>query len=203
MKYIGLLLACLAIILPGSVQGEVYRWVDRAGKVHYSDTPPPANIHDVERKKLSAPVTLNEDIPYEAQRAQQNFPVTLYVTSGCGTPCDQARSLLNKRGVPFTEKSLNTQEEIDSFFKMSGSNGAPTLAVGKAYLSGFIEARWNKELDAAGYPKTASYRQRIAEPPQPSAPQKASSGAQSAPEAPAVPEGQSVGEQAAPGKTAE
>ena len=185
MKHAGWLIVCLVIAPINLAEGEVFRWVDEAGKVHYSDTPPPAGTADVERKKLSGPVTLNEDIPYEAQRAQQNFPVTLFVTRGCGVPCDQGRNLLAKRGVPFTEKPLNTQEEIDSFFKMSGSNGAPTLAVGKVYLSGFLEARWHSELDVAGYPKTASYRQRIAPPPKPPVVEKPPLESQPEPIAPA------------------
>lgn len=164
MKRISWLLACLAFV-PLGVQGELFRWVDKDGKVHYGDTKP-ADVADVESKKLSSSASQNEDLPYETQRAQQNFPVTLYVTSGCGVPCNQARSMLAKRGIPFSEKSLNTQEEVDKFYKMSGSSGAPTLAIGKNYLSGFLESKWNTELDVAGYPKTASYRQRAA----PSAP---------------------------------
>ena len=169
MKSTVLLFACLGIVPLGVQAGELFRWVDKAGKVHYGDTQP-ADVVDVERKKLSSTASQNEDLPYETLRAQQNFPVTLYVTNGCGAPCNQARTMLNKRGIPFSEKLLKTQEEIDTFYKMSGSNGAPTLSIGKNYLSGFLESRWNSELDVAGYPKTASYRQRVAPPALPAAP---------------------------------
>lgn len=169
MKRTVLLLVCFAIMPRFAQAGELFRWVDKDGKVHYSDVPP-AEVTDVERKKLSGPASGGDDLPYETRRAQQNFPVTLYVTNGCGAPCDQARKMLNKRGIPFTEKPLNTQQEVDEFYKMSGSAGAPTLAIGKNYLSGFLESRWNSELDRAGYPKTASYRQRIAPPATPAAP---------------------------------
>ena len=171
MKHIFLLFASLAIMPLGVGAGEIFHWVDKDGKVHYSDILP-ADATEVERKKLSSQTTQNEDLPYETQRAQQNFPVTLYVAGGCGAPCDQARSMLNKRGVPFTEKTLKTQQEIDAFYKTSGSTGAPTLAVGNSYLSGFLEAKWNSELDVAGYPKTASYRQRVAPPPKTPTPEK-------------------------------
>ena len=164
MKRFVLLFACLAITQPSALAGELFRWIDKAGRVHYSDVLP-ADAADVERRKLSNPSSQTEDLPYETQRAQQNFPVALYVTNGCGAPCDQARSMLSKRGIPFSEKILTTQEEVDSFYKISGSNGAPTLAIGKLYLSGFQESKWNSELDVAGYPKTASYRQRVTAPP--------------------------------------
>lgn len=164
MKRIILLLACLASTPSGVQAGELYRWVDANGKVHYGDTRP-ADATDVARLKLSSVPGQNEDLPYETRRAQQNFPVTLYVGEICGELCDQARSLLNKRGVPFSEKLLKTKNEIEAFQKLSGSNNSPTIQVDKNYLSGFAESAWNSELDIAGYPKTASYRQRIAPPP--------------------------------------
>ncbi|MDH4234892.1 MAG: glutaredoxin family protein [Gallionella sp.] len=164
-----ILWVCMAIMPLGALAGEMYRWVDSSGKVHYSDVPP-ANRADVERRKISGAASQGEDLPYETQRAKQNFPVVLYVTNGCGAPCDQARSMLSKRGIPYSEKSLKTQQEVDEFYKMSGSNGAPTLSIGKNFLSGFLESRWSSELDVAGYPKAASYRQRIAPPAQPAPP---------------------------------
>jgi hypothetical protein len=158
MQHIILLLACLAIIPSGVQAEELFRWVDKAGKVHYGDTLP-ADATDVERKKLSSEPAQNEDLPYETRRAQQNFPVTLYVGAGCGETCDQARSLLSKRGIPFSEKLLRTKQDVDAFKQLSGIDGVvPVLAVGKSFLKGFLESQWNSELDIAGYPKTAPYR---------------------------------------------
>jgi glutaredoxin len=169
MKHIILLLSCLAA-MPLYVQAdELYRWVDDNGKVHYGDTRP-ADATDVERKNLSSDVSQNTDLPYETRLAQQNFPVTLYAGENCGELCDRARSLLNKRGVPFSDKLLKTKSEIEAFQKLSGSNNSPTLLIGKTYLSGFSESAWNSELDVTGYPKTASYRQRIAPPVPPATP---------------------------------
>lgn len=152
-----ILLACCASMSWGVEAGALYRWVDAAGKVHYSDTPPPGTVQ-VEARKLSNSVTTNEYLPYETRLAQQNFPVTLYVADGCGEPCDLARNLLVKRGIPFSEKLLRTQEEVENFKKLSGADNAPALSVGKNFLSGFLAGRWHDELSIAGYPKTAPYR---------------------------------------------
>src|SRR3990167_7004003 len=157
MKRIVWLFFCLAIMPPGAQAGKLYRWVDAQGKVYYGDTAP-ADAAQVETKKLSDSVAPNEDLPYEARRAQQNFPVTLYVADNCATPCDQARSLLSKRGIPFSEKKLITQEDIDAFKALSGFDSAPTLAVGRTFLKGFLAEQWHGELDIAGYPKAAPYR---------------------------------------------
>lgn len=158
MKRMVLLLACFAIMTSGVQAGELFRWVDKDGKVHYGDTRP-ADVTGVERKKLSSGSEQNEDLSYETRRAKQNFPVTLYVTKDCGQVCEQARRTLSKRGIPFSEKMLQTKQDAEDFRHLSGIDGVvPVLGVGKNFLKGYLEPLWNNELDIAGYPKTAPYR---------------------------------------------
>ncbi len=143
----------MSLLMLANVQaGELYRSIDKDGKVHYSDTPLEGS-EDFEQLKLPKEPVPTESLPYETQRAMQNFPVTLYVYPACGTFCQQARDFLNKRGIPFAEKSLVKKEDIDAFRNESGDNKYPTLAIGKTWLKGFQEEPWNNELDFAGYPK--------------------------------------------------
>jgi len=153
------LLAGLLILT--NAHAELYRSIDSSGKVHYSDKPL-AGAEDVTQVRADKAPTPDDSLPYETQRASQNFPVTLYVASECGPGCQQARELLNKRGVPFTEKPLLTQEDIEAFRKTSGDGAVPKLTVGKTWINGFAAEQLNKELDIAGYPKTAPYRPRPA-----------------------------------------
>jgi glutaredoxin len=157
MKRIVLLLGCLAVMPSGMQAGELFRWVDAQGKVHYGDVPP-VGAAQVTPIKSPAAATPGEDLPYETRRARQDFPVTLYVADNCTDYCDQARKLLSQRGIPFGEKKLVTQEDINAFKALSGFDGTPALAVGKTFLKGFLAAQWHSELDIAGYPKTAPYR---------------------------------------------
>lgn len=155
-----LLLCCLGVMPVLAQAGDLFRWVDSAGKVYYGDTPP-ANSLDVQSIKSSGGTSQNDELPYETRIAQQNFPVTLYVGSDCDTVCGQAHNLLNRRGIPYTEKMLKTSKEIEAFKQLSGMEAfVPVLQVGKTFIKGFLESQWNSELDIAGYAKTASYRQR-------------------------------------------
>jgi len=157
-------LVVLLLVYSLNVQAaDMYRWVDSRGIVHYSDVPS-ANAEKVNPGKFSGKPGSGEDLPYAARIAQQNFPVTLYVGYGCGATCDQARSLLNKRGIPYAEKTLRTKEDIDAFKKLTNSEAIPTLAVGKTLLKGLQAEQWNGELDIAGYPKIAPYRAPNTEP---------------------------------------
>ncbi|MBI5891613.1 MAG: glutaredoxin family protein [Nitrosomonadales bacterium] len=143
----------LSLLLVTNIQaGELYRSIDKDGNVHYSDSPL-MDSEDVERLKLGNEPKLSENLPYETQRAMQNFPVTLYSFPACGSACQMARDFLAKRGIPFTEKSLTKQEEIDAFRKESGDSKLPSATVGKTWLRGFQSEQWNNELDFAGYPK--------------------------------------------------
>lgn len=150
------LLAYLVVAMTGVHAGELYRWVDSSGKVYYGDAPP-SDAKKIEARKLPDDVPSVESQPYQVSRARQDFPVTLYTSDGCGEPCDLARGLLAKRGVPFTEKLLRTRQEVDELKKLSGYDTAPTLSVGKSFLNGFLDTQWHDELDIAGYPKTPSY----------------------------------------------
>lgn len=138
-------------------QAGLYRSIDKDGRVIYSDKPV-QGVEDVAEVKVGRQADSDEYLPYETKRAQQNFPVTLYVFESCGSLCAEARNLLTKRGIPFSEKNLKTQKELDEYLKQYGSNDLPALVVGKNRLRGFAAAQWHHELDVAGYPKTAPYR---------------------------------------------
>ena len=168
MKRIISLSACLAILSLTVQAADLYRWVDSKGIVHYSDMPSP-DAEKINPGKFSCQVVPDDDLPYATRIAQQNFPVTLYVGSGCGDACNRARSLLSKRGIPYAEKTLRTKDEIEAFKKLTGSEIVPTLAVGKSYLMGLEPGQWHGELDIAGYPKIAPYRAPITEPAEPAA----------------------------------
>ena len=84
--------------------------------------------------------------------------MTLYTAATCVEMCQQARALLNGRGVPFTEKILSTQEDSNELAsKLKSEAAIPALFVGQQSFKGYEVAAWNNLLDLAGYPKSAPY----------------------------------------------
>jgi glutaredoxin len=160
MRTFTLLMLCL---FTTGAQAELYRSVDSHGKVHYSDSPL-AGSDDVEQLKPDTIPTPDDRLPYETRRAQQAFPVTLYVGPECGAPCTQARSFLNQRGIPYTEQSLDSYEKVEAYRKANDGLEIPTLTVGDTRLKGFLASSWDQALDIAGYPRTAPYRPRAMQP---------------------------------------
>ncbi|HYO27969.1 MAG TPA: glutaredoxin family protein [Azonexus sp.] len=152
MRY--LLILCLALTSVGA-SAEAYRWVDPQGRTIISDTPPPGRARDV--SKAGSASETSDGLPYEVRRAVDNFPVTLYTSADCASECKQARDFLNARGVPFTEKMLQKQEDVDELKKLVGDAFVPALKVGKQSFRGFEPAAYTNLLDLAGYPKSAAY----------------------------------------------
>ncbi len=60
------------------------------------------------------------------------------------------------RGVPFTEKTVNSNEDADALQRISGTNTIPFITIGGQQLKGYSDAEWNQFLNAAGYPKTSA-----------------------------------------------
>ena len=144
--------ACLWIAC-GDAAGQAYRWVDDQGRVHYTQTPPPPQAKDVQRKNFRGAGASNSiDLPYATQMAAKNYPVTLYTQPDCGAPCDDARTALVKRAVPFREVSVQGSNEADEVKRISGSLSLPLLVVGSQFQVGFQEGLINSLLDTAGYP---------------------------------------------------
>jgi glutaredoxin len=152
MRY--LLIVCLALAST-LASAQAYRYVDPQGRTVISDTPPPGRARDV--AKSSTGGDNSDGLPYEVRRAVENFPVTLYTSADCVSECKQAREFLNGRGVPFTEKMVQKQEDIDELKRFVGDTFIPSLKVGKQSFRGFEPAAYTNLLDLAGYPKSAAY----------------------------------------------
>jgi|CXWK01.1.fsa_nt_gi hypothetical protein len=157
MRIVTICLLSLAVIASVADAQTLYRWVDKNGKVTYSDQPPPKDIKKVEQPRLKSSTIETSELPYEAQQAARNFPVTLYTAADCKEDCDTARIFLRKRGIPFVEKAMVNTDDAAAFKKLFAVDGLylPSITVGSLKQQGFEEGTWNGLLDSAGYPRTA------------------------------------------------
>lgn len=157
-----LVLSVCAALPPSALAQAAYRWVDKAGQVHYSDVPPPPNeAQKVERKQVNAnKVDEATGLTIAMRKAMQDFPLTLYTAPNCMENCKLARDFLGQRNIPYTEKNIQTNEDLDAFKKATGIAEVfvPVLqaGVGGRVEKGFEESAWRKLLDASGYPPPRS-----------------------------------------------
>ncbi|TMG76803.1 MAG: DUF4124 domain-containing protein [Betaproteobacteria bacterium] len=128
--------AAVLSIACADASGQAYRWVDKEGKVHYTQTPPPPDAKAVQKKTFRHGPVETSNLPYATQLA------------------DQARALLVKRAVPFKEVGVVTQKDVDEIKGLSGKTDVPLLTVGAQVQTGFQESLYNGLLDSAGYPSS-------------------------------------------------
>lgn len=91
------------------------------------------------------------------RKAIQNFPLTLYTAPTCKEGCQLAREFLNQRNIPYSEKTLQTREDVDAFRNYTGLKEpvVPLLlagGIGGKVEKGFEANAWRKFLEASGYP---------------------------------------------------
>jgi glutaredoxin len=138
----------------------MYRWVDKEGRVHYTDSPPAAGeAAKVEQKRAVTLGVPAQEPSAMMRQATADYPVTLYTQPTCGDPCQSGREYLNRRGVPFTEKTIETEKDAAALRAQIGGNEkltVPVMQVGSKTVTGYSSSQWDGLLDAAGYPKAAA-----------------------------------------------
>lgn len=151
-----LLLAAALCATPAAQGATLYKYKDANGNIQFTDRPPP----QVETEKMTVSTTTSKRIPsYATREAARKNPVTLYSPAPdqpC-TPCDEARKLLTDRGIPFTEKRVTTEQELEEYKKATGvtEGSYPSVVIGSIIQKGFSASQWHSALDTAGYPKEA------------------------------------------------
>ena len=176
------LLRCAPLLLVAFQSHAQYKVTGPDGKVTYTDRPPistDSKVTAINARSGASEVSL----PLDLRRAVSRYPVTLFVAGAACEPCDSGRQFLRQRGIPFSERQVQTPEDNDALERLSGGRDAPTLSIGTQILRGLSPEIWGSYLDAAGYPREsqlpANYQYPAAAPvvartPPPRAPEAAS-----------------------------
>lgn len=165
-----LLLACAGLAAPLAQAQGVYRIVGPDGRVTFSDRPQPGSAQpkaEAAQPSSSTANAGNAQLPYALRQSADRYPVTLYSSKDC-EPCEEARNYLRGRGIPFSERTVETAADLTAFKKLSGQDILPFATIGSQHLKGFAADSWTLYLNAAGYPAQsalpANYRPPAARP---------------------------------------
>lgn len=154
MSLASLLFIAMLFAIPDA-QAQMYKWVGANGKIVYSDTPPPANAKKLASKSMETSSAVSSvKLPPELQAAVSKNPVTFYSTNGCDA-CNEGRAMLKQNGIPFIEKIIKTEADIDKLKQISGDTVLPLIMVNKSKFLGFDATEWRTALTAGGYPETS------------------------------------------------
>lgn len=182
-----LMLAAMAAMAAGGAAQAQYKVVGPDGRITYSDRPVPSDAGRVSTLSASRKLPTSP-LPPELREAAARFPVTLYTAPDCA-PCDEGRTLLKSRGVPYAERTASNGADREAWVKQLGANTAPALRIGAKTLLGLTPEDWNSYLDAAGYPRRSALpADYVAAAPEPLTPRVPPTAAPPAPTPAAPPE---------------
>lgn len=153
----GVLFGCIFLLTAAAQAQAIYRIVGPDGKVTFSDRPVDGKVQTAPETTGSAAAgnAASAQLPYALRQTASRYPVTLYAAKDC-QPCDEARNYLHGRGVPFSERTVETEADAAALKKLSGQDGLPFATIGSQHLKGFAQSHWAQYLDAAGYPAQSS-----------------------------------------------
>lgn len=143
MKNTPLLITCLALLFliaspVGS--GELFKWVDDHGNVHYGDSPPEnAKLKRITGKVSSYTSVSVEDFVYDPgniTERNRSKGVVMYSASWCGY-CKKAAIHFRKNNIPFTEHDIEKSEQAALQYKKLNGRGVPIILIGDQRMNGF------------------------------------------------------------------
>lgn len=131
-----------------------YKVTGPDGRVTYTDRPSneARSVRPLGTTVAASPAESGwlEGLPFTLRQVALRFPVTLYTAAGC-VPCDQGRQLLQQRGVPFKEFTVDAGAGSE-LRRREGTDHLPVMRLGQQQLLGFEAGEWQQMLGAAGYP---------------------------------------------------
>jgi glutaredoxin len=167
-RSIAFVVASVALVgaLTAAKAQTIYRIVGADGKVTFSDKPPAsADQGKVAGTGIStAGAAAVGSLPFELRQVVAKYPVTLYTGQEC-SPCGLGRALLMGRGVPFSERSVSTGEDMAALQRLTGDASLPVISIGSQRVKGFSDTEWSQYLDLAGYPKSSALPANYKNPP--------------------------------------
>ena len=157
MRILPPLIAFLTLVVAGAAEGQVYKWTDKYGKVHYGDRPPADSKADqvkVPVQSFGGPAEVDYVSilrrPIKSDARQTRADVIIYSAAWCG-PCKSAKAWMASQNISFTDYDVETSEQGKKDFAALGGRGVPMILVGEQRMTGFSAGGLTAMLKKAGY----------------------------------------------------
>lgn len=159
MRFFLITTVAMFLFVAVDATADIYRWVDKDGTVHFTDSPPPegskAEVVNPEPNRLEGYGKRSEGspgIPSATKPAQQpvrpaDLPIVeLFVTSWCGY-CKKAEAYFDARDIPYVKYDIEKdQAAARRKASLTQSRGVPFVLIGEVGIPGYSEAAFDKAL---------------------------------------------------------
>ncbi len=148
-----LLVACF-LLVGLSAHGEIYKWTDEQGRVHFSDKAPESGvvepigdqliINSYQGSEVTTAGFLDQRDAQRKEEARLKRPsVVMYSAVWCGV-CKRARQFFYANKIPFSEYDVETSAKGKKDFASLKGRGVPIIVMGKKRMNGFDTVRFKQ-----------------------------------------------------------
>jgi glutaredoxin len=150
MKYFMVLAAFVLLLFAGTAQGEIYRYTDSKGALHFVDDI--SKVPGKYRKQLgqtgsSGDISIVDAGPAPSRRKSEK-PLTrksiscggntveLFQTSWCGY-CKKMERFLKEKGISYVSYDIEQDSTAAKTFREMGGRGVPVVRIGSTVIRGY------------------------------------------------------------------
>ena len=134
-------IACTLILCCLAVNGEIYKWVDEAGKVHFTDSPP--DDRKTEKVELRINTYASVEIKPLIERLGKKDKVVMYSAAWCRM-CKKAKNYFRENDVPYVSYDVEKSRTGKMDFKLLRGKSIPIIIVGGKRMNGFNAAKFDR-----------------------------------------------------------
>jgi glutaredoxin len=133
-------LAILTVLVCADLaHGEIYKWVDEKGNVHFGDKQPAA----LAAEKVDLQINTYTSVSYDVSIFARTEKVVMYSASWCKY-CKKARRYFISRNISFVEYDIDQDARARERYKKMGAKGVPVILYGKKRMNGFSETAFEQ-----------------------------------------------------------
>jgi glutaredoxin len=151
MKIPVTLAAVILFFLVGDCRGEIFRYKDGSGQIHFVDDisrVPKRYRNQAENSTLQGNINVMDSArsrgdvagkePEQTRRNSEysNGVVDVFVTSWCGY-CKKMLRFLREKGIPFTSHDIEKESNAARTYRELGGTGVPVVRIGSHVVHGY------------------------------------------------------------------
>lgn len=148
------LLAVYSLLVGLSAHGEIYKWTDQKGQVHFSDKAPEEAVVESIGDQLvinsyqgsdvtTADFLDHRDALLKEKTLLQRSSVVMYSAIWCGV-CKRARQFFKANNIAFSEYDVETSAKGKNDFARLKGRGVPIILIGEKRMNGFNSGRFKQ-----------------------------------------------------------
>ena len=136
-----MLISSIFLLYSYTGNAEIYKWVDKQGRLHFTDNPP--ENKQIEEVKLKINTYSSVEIKPLIERLAKPGKVVIYSAEWCGI-CKQAKQYFQKNNIAYISYDVEKSRTGKMDFKLLRGKSVPIIIVGNKRMNGFTASRFEK-----------------------------------------------------------